>query len=244
MSKPAEPLNHLLDAVDDLTLPSKRRERQDILETFEVEVEIDGFNVKVERQRKIGEKIVTVVQEPLLDQLVKAIHSDIGSSARGASLAFERSILDADALFKFIKIGSATGDWCRMAGIQSTRNPTKDLRAWYVATLAHPLEDAKRRLRVEEMREWASFIRSKLNPFREWDLPHACPECGAIEWWAETDDLEKPGRLRPLIVRYKPIGAETIDKAKALCRACRTVWSVRALAYDIEQAAKANKVTA
>lgn len=232
-SKPVP--NPLLDAVDELTLPDRRREKQDVLETFE----IDDDGVMVERQRKVDEKVVTITQDALLDQLVKVIHSDIGSTSRGASLAFERSILDGEALFKFISISTATGDWCRMAGITSTRNPTKDLRAWYVSTLSKPLTQTKERFHIDEMISWANYIRSKLDRPREWDFPQPCPLCAATEWWDEGDDRNKPGRTRPLVVRYKPMGPDTIDRAKALCRACERVWSVRALAYELEQAEKA-----
>jgi len=208
----------LLDAVDRLTKPDRRSIRQDLLTEGKV----------------TGTQRVTVELPPLLERLDEAIRSSLGGTAGGASLAHERAILDTDALFMFIKIASIIRDWTIAARLRPTGDAGKDLRAWYTATLAHPLSDEVEAFHSRMLHGWAGQILGKLDPWREKDLPDACPVCGATEWWNKADGLPY---TRPLIVRYKPDGADMIQQARALCRACEEVWSVRALAYDLEQAA-------
>lgn len=203
----------LLDAVDELTLVQNTRERQEILE--------DG--------KVIGFQNVTVSLPPLLQQMDDAIRSSMGGSTSGASLAHEASPLDTDALFKLIKIESQIRDWCRLYAVTPSKRPGDDLRAWYVATLSRGLDEAAESFYVKTLGSWTGIIRSKLDPWREKDLPDACPVCGSKSWWLDGSEY-----YRPLVVRYKPDDPEMVKNARATCRACSEVWNARELAYALE----------
>lgn len=208
--------NRLLDAVDELTKPTRTKLIQDGPHGELVE----------------GRRTITVEQPSLLEQLDTAIRSSMGgASTSGASLAFERGLLDAGALFAAIKINAAIKDWCRGLNVKTTNNPTTDLRAWYAATLSHEFPPGAEEYRIRTMRGWVGQIRSLLDPPREKDLPDACPLCGATEWW---DPKTSHKFLRPLVIRYRP-GPDMVQDAKGMCRACETVWNVRELAFLIEQ---------
>lgn len=205
----------LYDAVEELTKLQRHTERQDV----------------VSNGRTIGTQKVTIELPSLLGQMLEAIRSSMGGSTSGASLAHERSILDDDALFKMMRIASEIRGWCVAAKLVPTGDAGDDLRAWYVYTLAHPLTVEGETYRIKRMGGWAGQIRAKIDPWREKDLPDACPVCGATDWWRDGERY-----YRPLIVRYKPSGPDMVQQAKAMCRACEQVWNVRELAYAIEQA--------
>jgi len=202
--------NVLLDAVDALTLDVRSKVLQ----------EVDGRMVTA-----------TVTLPPLLNQLEEAIRGTIGKGGSGA-LAHQRNMLDADALFRFTKISSTIKDWARMAGATITHDdPAKTLRGWYTAYQVTKVTVDAERFYGRQMEGWAKQIADKLNPPRIWDLPNPCPVCGASTWWSKSTHEEY---ARPLIVEYHETGANLIQDAKAMCRACEQVWSVRELAYAIE----------
>ena len=209
----------VLKAVDDLTLPVRFKHLQ--------ERRKDGRPVMQERHPVID--VVKVELPPLLQQLEAAVTSSMGGPAGKGGLASERSPLDADALFHAVQIRSVIADWCRIVAVRPAHDATRDLRAWYAATLSRGLTQAQEADHVSRMRSWIAFIRFKLEPAREMDLPWSCPICGADTYW----DAGKEYR-RPLIVRYLPQGADMVNRARALCRACERVWGVRELAYLIE----------
>lgn len=194
----------LLEAVDELTLPKRVKVMQD-----------DG--------------VVSVSIPPLLTQLDEIIRSDIGLTASGASLAHERNILDADALYRFIQISSQIRDWCRMVGVRPDKAPGRALRQWFVAAT---LDEPRTAWHVRELGSWAAYIRAKLDPPRERELPDKCPECGAAEWWRDGVRF-----LHPLVVKYR-VGPSLVEAAQASCRACAKSWAVRELAFALEGAAR------
>ena len=207
-------VNRLLEAVEQLTKLDKRGHQQNILENGNV----------------IGHQKVTIQLPPLLEQLDSAIRSSMGGNTPGASLAFEGAVLNAAALFTAMRISAQIRDWCRIAKTTVVKNSTKDLIAWYLAAsnLSHDVES----FHIKAMNSWAGQIRAMLNPSRERELPNACPGCDATEWWDMADGMKY---LHPLIIRYRPSGANMIKESKALCRACEKVWGVRELAYELEQ---------
>lgn len=208
--------NRLLDAVDELTKPTRTKLIQDGPHGELVE----------------GRRTITVEQPPLLEQLDTAIRSSMGgASTSGASLAFEGAVLNTGALFAAMKISSQIRDWCNSLKVVPAKNSCTDLRAWYTATLTHPFPPGVEEHRTKTLHGWANQIRTLLDPPREKDLPDACPLCGATEWW---DPKTGHRFLRPLVIRYRP-GDNMVQDAKGLCRACETVWNVRELAYLIEQ---------
>lgn len=207
----------LLTAVDDLTLVQNTRERQEVLEAGKV----------------IGHTTVTVTLPPLLEQLDDAIRSSMGGNTSGASLAHTRSLADDDALSKFMQISSQIRDWCRMFKVTPGDKPAANLRAWYAATLAKDLDISVEGFYVKTLTGWAGLIKSKLDPWREKDLPDSCPLCGARTWWQDGAEY-----YRPLVIRYHPDDPEMVKNARASCRACEAVWPVRALAFELENPEK------
>lgn len=207
--------NDLLDAVDQLTKPTRTKVVQD------------------------DNNVATVEMPPLLDGLQSAIRSSMGGNTAGGALAHERSILDDDALFKFIRIASQIIDWCRARKVATTGDAGHNLRAWYASNLGQAMSDEVEAYYTRTLNGWAGEIRSKLDPWREKDLPDACPVCEAKEWWRDGERFP-----RPLIVRYKPDGPDMVQNAKAMCRACTKVWGVRELAYELEQAQQTTPETA
>lgn len=212
-----ERTNELLEALEALTNPVRTKVIQD----------------GPVGQLVAGQHVATVELPPLLHQLVEAIGGSIGIGG-SASLANERNMLDADALYKFTLINTQVTDWARMAGATITRgDPTATLRSWYVAYAASRPELASERFYTSKMRQWATQIEDKLDPARVRELPDRCPDCRAASWFNPADKLEY---LHPLVIHYKPHGPDMVQDAKTSCRACGSTWGVRQLAYEIEQA--------
>lgn len=208
----------LLDRVQKLTRPEHRKERQEIRK--------DG--------RPAGWQTITVTTPPLLEQLDDAIRSNMGASTPGASDPATRSVINIAAMLKLVQISSQIMDWARIAGSEVRKGDAAGtLDAWYVRHEQIP--DASDTFYKSTLKAWAGQIKGVLDPPRESDLPDACPVCGATEWWS-TETFER--YYRPLVIRYRPTGADMVEKATALCRACEQVWSVRELAYELEQAEK------
>jgi hypothetical protein len=212
---PREPTTWtLLDAVDDLTLVRHRRERQDIL--------TDGHVT--------GQQTVHITLPPLLTQLAEAIRANMGGTSNGASLSFERNLLDADALMKLVQIDSQIRDWCRGQKLVPGKDPAQNLRAWYVAQMQHQHSEDVDTAHIKILGKWTNTIRAKLDPHRERELPDECPTCGAGTWWRDGHEY-----FHPLVIRYKPsTGPDMVQQARGMCRACETVWGVRELAYELE----------
>lgn len=208
-------MTELLDAVDELTLPQKHREQQDVIQ--------DGHVV--------GQQRVTIEHAPLLTQLDEAIKGAVGAGSSKGSLAFERNLLDLAALHRFIQIQETISQWCVLRGVTPTREPRRDLRAWYTATLATTLEEASERFYLDQLTKWIREIHATLDPWREREIVgEACPLCESTDYFRDGDRY-----LHPLIVKYKATGADLIQQARGFCRSCAAVWRVRELAWLIEQ---------
>lgn len=230
MTEPHTDRRDLLAVIDDLTLVKHLPVTQDI-------VTIVTDDEGTEHTRATGKtRKAHVTLLPLLDQLRDAIRSSIGGTAAGASLAHERSVLDADALQKAMTIASQIGDWCRIVGARHDRaDLTGSLRAWYTARLATNPTEAEDDWYRHQLQGWVSFIWSKLDPIRERELVDAvCPVCGADEWWRSGERFR-----HPLVVKYRTNEADMIERGRAMCRACEHVWGVRELAYELERGADA-----
>jgi hypothetical protein len=175
----------------------------------------------------------TVELPPLLTQLEDAVAGTIGIGGSG-SLPNERNVLDSDALEKFLRIKSLIRDWAlSVQSVVYPEDPARTLRAWYVKYTAAERELASVRFYTGKAKSWVFQIEAKLDPPRIRELPDRCPDCHAFEWWNPAD---KHRYLHPLIVEYRPTGADMIQQALARCRACEKTWGVRQLAYEIEQA--------
>jgi hypothetical protein len=210
--------NYLLLGVEALTKPAKHGEWQDIIQA--------GVPV--------GTQKITIELPPLLEQLDGAIRSSMGGApTSGAALAFEGAVLNTAALFTAMKISTQIRDWCRIAKVQPVKNTSTNLVNWYIKLDQGPIALEVETFHVKILSSWAKQIKAMLDPPRERDLPDACPVCGATEWWDMKDGKKYP---RPLVVRYRPSQEDMIGQAKGICRACATVFGVRELAYEIEQA--------
>lgn len=176
-----------------------------------------------------GQKTVQVVLPSLLTQLDDSIRSSLGSGSAGGKLAFEGAILNTAALFTAMKISSQIRDWCAGLKVIPVKDSAKDLRAWYVARMAKAQDDSLERAQVKQLHSWAAQIRALLDPPRERDLEDRCPECHATSWWKDGEEF-----YRPLVIRYRPTGADLIQQARASCRACEASWGIRELAFILE----------
>lgn len=207
------PLEDLLDNVDKLTLPNRSKIIQD---------DIAGQPPRT----------VKIILPALLTQLEDAIRGTIGIGGSG-SLPNERNMLDADALLRFLTIRSQIKEWALDAKAEvDAQDPASTLRAWYVRWVEKPREHASIKFYAGKTRSWIEQIESKLDPPRVRELPDSCPECGATEWF---NPIDKHRYLHPLIVEYRPTGADMIQEAVGRCRACDSRWGVRQLAFEIEQ---------
>jgi hypothetical protein len=187
---------------------------------------------KPQRSKVIQDGSVhTVTLPPLLERMEAAVHSSMGGTSSGASLAHEGSPLDVDALFKMMKILSQIGDWCRIVKVQPVKNATTDLVAWFAAVPHESRTHEYDKFYIRTLGAWANEIETKLDPWRERELPDSCPVCGADKWFNKSDGLSYH---HPLVVKYKPDSDDMVNEAKAMCRFCTEVWSVRELAREIE----------
>lgn len=195
--------------------------------------EVDALTQDRKHRHIVGREPVTVRLPPLLDALRTAARGAVGGGSSNASLPSERNMLDFAALYLYVQIDEQVTGWLRALGKPVERQDLgTNLRRWYTALQAQRLEPARERFYIDLLGRWAAEIRAKLEPPRERELPDACPLCGAAVWTGH-DGLEY---RHPLVIRYRPEGPTTIERARGVCRACRAVWPVRQLAWELEQA--------
>jgi hypothetical protein len=183
----------LLDTVDELTLPKPVKVPTD-----------DGYTWATE--------------DALLVQLREAVSSSLRSGSGSGGAPWTRNVLDSDALHTASIITATIGDWCRMAGAEYTRDPVKDLRAWYVARLAatNPEE-----FYLGQLRKWVGQIRVMVTPPKTLEITAACPICGQGEYVNDMGETVK----HPLQMTYRATEERFWRGAKVACRACLNVWS-------------------
>lgn len=184
--------DELLQAVDDLTLPKPVKVTTD-----------DGYTWATE--------------DPLLVQLREAVASSLRSGSGSGGSPWTRNVLDSDALYQAGVITATIGDWCRLAGARATRDPVKDLRAWYVRRLTATDPDS---FYLGQLRKWAAQIRALVNPPRMVEITAACPICGEGTY---TNDMGEVVR-NPLTMSYRATDDRFWRDARVLCRACLNVW--------------------
>lgn len=197
----------LLDAVDELTLPKPVKVPTD-----------DGYTWATE--------------DALLVQLQEAITSTIRSGSGSGGAAWTRNVLDTDALHQAMIITSTIGDWCHMVGVKATRDPVKDLRAWYVKRMKASNPET---FYLNQLRKWATQIRAMINPPRTVEIVRPCPVCGQ---GAFTNDMGEVVQ-HPMVMTYRATEDRFWRGAKVLCRACENVWegvgAMEELADELEE---------
>ena len=176
----------------------------------------------------------TTVTLPLLVQLEDAIRSSMNAPSAGSGDPATRSVLDSDALYRFLLIKNQINEWCRLHHVGPRSDPAASLRAWYVRT--RTVRDFDEDWHEKVLLGWVVSIRVILDPARQWDLPDPCPACHESSW-PDDDGLPMP---RPLLITYRtdhPMGV--LGGAMVRCRACGAEWrgltEVRAVAWELEQ---------
>lgn len=203
-------MTELQDAVDELTLPR---------------------NVKV----PTDDGHTWATEDALLVQLEQAVSSSLKSGSGSGGAAWERNVLDSNALYTASLIRSAISDWCRITGITGRREPIEGLRAWHAARLSDPAETRETDpFYIEQMRKWAAQIRVMVNPPKTVEITAPCPACGQGVY---TNDMGEVVR-NPIQLSYRPESGSIWQDARALCRACEMVWDtewrLRELRHDID----------
>ena len=184
-------MTELLDAVDELTLPR---------------------NVKI----STDDGHTWATEDALLVQLQEAVSSSIRSGSGAGGAAWTRNVLDSDALYQAGIITSQISEWCQAAGIKFTRDPVKDLRAWYAARLTANNPDE---FYIGQLRKWAGQIRGMVTPPKTLEIVAACPVCGEGTF---TNDMGETVR-HPLQMTYR-VDSNVWHTAKVMCRACDVAW--------------------
>lgn len=200
-----------------------------------------------------GEQTQTnwVTHEPLLDQLENAIRGEMSHvPGSTASLKSNRSVIDGDALFQFVRVSNQIAEWSRLIDAPRRNTPASQLDAWLVAYEQTNPDEAGIRWHVRKMEGWAATIRDKLDPAVEHLLPDPCPnpECpqgvdgltGRSTWW---DQKTRERYTDPLVVRFRRDDEHLLANARARCRACGTEWGARALAWELEHAEDEKRIT-
>lgn len=200
-------MTELQDAVGDLTLPR---------------------NVKV----PTDEGHTWATEDALLVQLEQAVSSSLKSGSGSGGAAWERNVLDSNALYQATIIRSTITEWCRMAGITGRREPIDGLRAWHARRLSENHETDP--FYIAQMRKWADQIRTMVNPPKTVEITSPCPACGQGVY---TNDLGEVVRS-PIQLSYRPESGSIWSDARAICRACEMVWDtewrLRELRHDID----------
>jgi len=197
-------INYLLDAVDRLTQRHITRVVQSNPQGITCTSEVD--------------------HDPLLIQLRAAVAGGIGSHA-GSSSARERIPFDANALRLFDEIADQVNLWYRaLAGHVEERTLQDRMRDWYI-----DFENRRRAGKVSDVVEhdtlklvegWARQIEEMFDPPTKIELVGSCPMCG--ERYAH--DPKSGDRITAIVIEYRNLGVETLDKATGLCRFCLAVW--------------------
>ena len=199
--------NYLLDAIDKLT-------RNHI--TRVVQTNPQGITCTS-----------TVDHDPLLMQLRDAVAGGIGSKGAGSD-GSARIPFDAGALQLFDGIAKKVNAWyLELPGAIEERYLWDRLRDWYIdfenRRRAGKISDTLEHDTLKLIEGWARSIEVYFDPPISLEITGPCPMCG--ERWAF--DPKTGDQITAIILEYRNIGTETLDKATGLCRFCTTVWRGR-----------------
>jgi hypothetical protein len=151
-----------------------------------------------------------VTGDPRLQQLEEAVYVSMGDRGGSAGLKSERSLIASDALLRAVTIQSQIGDWCRIADVPVTRDPSTDLDAWCAHRVA--LEPRSDDWHIQQLRKWAHEIDGMFTRPRTLDIEESCPVCGERTFPNENGDI-----------CTFPLKA-TADPFRVECKACGTAW--------------------
>lgn len=212
--------NYLLDAVDKLTLnhftkvPMTKTvgPRDELGELLDPTNSIDIACIS------------DVDHEPLLLQLRDAVAGGIGSKG-GSSDGSARIPFDPGALALFDSIGATVNAWYRtVPDHREERNLTGRLRDWYVdhsnRARAGKIDEITERAALKTLEGWVRSIEAMFDPPETQEVTDPCPACGG----RYAIDPKTGDRITALILEFRNLGNETLDKTTGLCRSCLTVW--------------------
>ena len=159
---------------------------------------------------------VNVDHDALLVQLEDAITSATTGNGGGAG-APTAVLVNSEALYRAMLIGSQIADWCRIVGVKPVRSDLSlSLSRWLVAFQA---TNTDRQFYIQALRQWAVTIEELLDPPRRLPLVDPCVACGAKEY-VTADGERLP---YPVVVEYDR--ALLHASLRATCRACELVWT-------------------
>jgi hypothetical protein len=222
MSRPHSdnPLDDLLDVVDQLTL---RHQSQ-------ITVPLDAG----------GDRVITTMYDPLLDQLRASVTSSVGQGAGGGALASERNVLNTENLELYDTISKKIAEmYAEVTSAHPFKDAGKNLRQWYIQ-----FSDQARKGKVssgvvyKKLRDLYAIraqIENKLNPPSILEITSPCPRC---ESQYGTDEH---GIYRHAVIVESRIDVyRSLDHTRARCVACGAVWvhgrGMRQLRWEIDQA--------
>lgn len=234
--------NYLLLAVDKLTKPHTSK----VLQSKTVEQR----DAEGEVVASIDIACVSVVDhEPLLLRLRDAVVGGIGSKG-GSSDGSARIPFDPGAQALFDRIAQQINAWyIELPNAREDRTITSRLRDWFIAfenrrragqTLSDEEEST---LRLVE--GWVRAIETMFDPPTMLEITEdvygappqaaACPVCGG----RYAIDESSADRIIALVVEFRDLGIETLEKSTGLCRSCGFVWrgssGLREMRYALEQ---------
>jgi len=158
-----------------------------------------------------------IISMPLLVELDWAISGTLGRDAASkVASAFERNILDSDALFEFMKITSSISSWCRLVGVTPTKVPVDDLDSWHGAFTGRSSDGY-----LSQLQEWERIILAKLDPVRTVEITDACPVCESSAW-QDADGVWHP---RPVVVQYRRSNPKGTAGGWCRVESCEAVWA-------------------
>lgn len=213
--------NELLDVVLALTRPRRTKIVQDARVPFR-------------------DDTIAVVEHPaLLDQLEDSIRGTMGAGGGGAAMKSAMTILDTDALHKFMQVSTLIRDWALLTKVPLTRatRPAEALVAWYRAFTRTQPDEARERWYTAKMWSWVAMIEAQMDRPDTATLKDACPYCGSNTWWNPATREEY---IEPLLITYRK-DDDPVGSAVVTCRACAKVAGAREFAYALEHPGHAEK---
>ena len=201
----------------------------------------------VEWQEKDGKRtIFKRVDEPLLEQLRVAIHSNIGGGG-GGKPARERTPLDVGAFALYEDIDGRIRSWMGEMGgkVGKSLTPVQVLRTWYTLWTSGQHEPQLTDSYTRAIEGWGQQIKDKLDPPPSFEITSKCPVCG--QEWIIVGVGESKESVRVL----SAVERENMDDSYAVCRACNKVWrgigqmrQLRILIDDMDTANQEKGMTA
>lgn len=184
---------------------------------------------------KTGSNLAKRTDQPLLDQLRQAIHSNIGERSTSGRSARERTPLDVGAFDLYNAIDAKIRGW--VTDLDKPPEPRADpinlLRHWYVLWSQKPRHETNTAHYTQTVNGWAQAIEDLLDPPTRQEITSPCPVCG--KEWVVIGEGREAESTRALWAVWR----ETAYDSYAVCKSCGRVWigvpRMRALRIMIDE---------